>query len=276
MNDYPPAAPGTLDAYWLGQAGFILRSDERLVVIDPYLSDVLAEKYRGTMFSHARMMPPPLAVDAALGADMLLSTHVHSDHLDPGLIRPFMQANPDCQFVCPASADDVALQRGAPPERLVTMDAGGRVAYSSLKVEAIPSAHEELAHNDRGEHLFLGYIIEMGGVRVYHSGDCVPYAGLADTLASRRLDAAFLPVNGRNEQRRDSGFAGNFTIREAGELCAAAGIPLLVPHHFGMFAFNTVAEDDIRAGLDGMAGLRYSLPRVDERLVIPPGRGGRG
>ncbi|MCD8350906.1 MAG: MBL fold metallo-hydrolase [Planctomycetaceae bacterium] len=273
MDTYPPAAAGTLHVYWLGQAGFILRSDERLVVIDPYLSDALAAKYRETKFPHTRMMPPPLAVDAAIGADMLLSTHAHSDHLDPGLVRPFMEANPDCQLVCPSSADDTALARGAPPERLVTMDAGGRVAYSSLKVEAIASAHEKLTLNDRGENLFLGYIIEMGGVRVYHSGDCVPYEGLVDTLAAHRPDAALLPVNGRDDYRRDNGFAGNFTIPEAGELCVAAGIPLLIPHHFGMFAFNTVTEDEIRTGLDAIAGLEYRLPTVDQRLVIAPGRG---
>ncbi len=273
MAHYPPAAPGTLDAYWLGQAGFILRSDERLVVIDPYLSDALAEKYRDTRFPHTRMMPPPLAVDAAIGADMLLSTHAHSDHLDPGLIRPFMQANPDCQLVCPSSADDVALARGAPPERLVTMDAGGRLSYTSLKVEAIASAHEQVEYNDRGENKYLGFIVEMGGVRVYHSGDCVPYDGLTEVLAGHRLDAAFLPVNGRDDYRRDNGIAGNFTIREAGKLCVAAGIPLLVPHHFGMFAFNTVPEDDIRAGLDGISGLAYRMPVVGERLTIAPARG---
>lgn len=35
--------------YWIGQAGFILRhEDGPVIVMEPYVSDSLAEKYRGT------------------------------------------------------------------------------------------------------------------------------------------------------------------------------------------------------------------------------------
>jgi hypothetical protein len=34
--------------YWLGQAGFLVRTPRYTFLIDPYLSDSLAMKYRGT------------------------------------------------------------------------------------------------------------------------------------------------------------------------------------------------------------------------------------
>ena len=44
-----PPQPGIS---WLGQAGFLIRWREFRLVIDPYLSDSLATKYRGTRFPH--------------------------------------------------------------------------------------------------------------------------------------------------------------------------------------------------------------------------------
>lgn len=263
-----PLEPRTLNVFWLGQAGFALRSDKRLVIVDAYLSDALAKKYRDSLFTHRRMMPPPLAVDAAVKADFLLASHAHSDHLDPGLLGDFMKANPDCRLVCPASARTAAMERGAPKERIVAMEPGFRAQYDGVSIEAIASAHETVAHNDAGEHLFLGFVIEMAGLRLYHSGDCVPYEGLAAELAKRRIDVALLPVNGRDEFRTSHGIAGNFTIHEAARLCLSAGIPFIVPHHFGMFDFNTVSEAEIAQRLDGCVGLEYMLPAVDRMLVL--------
>lgn len=263
-----PDVPGALNVFWLGQAGFAFRSGKRLVLVDPYLSDALAAKYKGSLFTHQRMMPPPLAPDARVDADFLLATHAHSDHLDPGLIGPFLKNNPGCKLVCPASARDAAIQRGAPPERIIALEPGPRSAHDGFAVEAIPSAHETLDYNDRGEHLYLGYVIEMAGLRLYHSGDCVPYEGLAVELAKRRIDAAFLPVNGRDQFRTSHGIAGNFTIHEAARLCLTTGIRFIVPHHFGMFDFNTVSVGEIRQRLDGCLGLDYWLPSIGGVLKL--------
>ncbi len=48
-DDLAAVALGPLTIYWIGQAGFILRhADVPVVVMEPYVSDSLAEKYRGT------------------------------------------------------------------------------------------------------------------------------------------------------------------------------------------------------------------------------------
>lgn len=263
-----PTDPGSLNVFWLGQAGFAFRSDKRLLLADAYLSDALAKKYQGTLFTHQRMMPSPLAVDARVDADFLLASHAHSDHLDPGLLGPFMENNPNCQLVCPTSAKQTAVERGAPAERITTLEPGLGVAYDGVSIEAIASAHETVAYNDKGEHLFLGYVVEMAGIRFYHSGDCVPYDGLAVELAKRRIDIALLPVNGRDEFRTSHGIAGNFTIHEAARLCLTTGIRFMVPHHFGMFDFNTVNEAEIHQRLDGCLGLDYWLPSIGNMLAL--------
>lgn len=50
--------------HWLGQAGFILEYGGQRLLIDPYLSDTLENKYRGTATPHERMMASPISPDA--------------------------------------------------------------------------------------------------------------------------------------------------------------------------------------------------------------------
>ena len=70
--------------YWLGQAGFLIAGSGRRILIDPYLSDSLAEKYRGRTFTHERMMPAPIEVWELGPIDLVLITHQHTDHMDLG------------------------------------------------------------------------------------------------------------------------------------------------------------------------------------------------
>lgn len=257
------ASGGALSAWWLGQAGFLLEAGGARVLVDAYLSDTLAEKYRGTVFPHARMMPPPIEPGALEDVDVVLATHAHTDHLDPGTLRPIAAANPDCRFVVPASAVQVAISRGVPPDRLVRASAFAPLEVAGVRVHPLPSAHEQLALDDAGEHRFLGYVLELGGATVYHPGDCVPYPELPALLARHAVDLALLPVNGRDARRASSGVPGNFTLEEAMDLAAACRFGAVIGHHYGLFDFNTIdpaeARDRIAARAAQAAGSARAL-----------------
>lgn len=232
--------PGRVGLVWLGQAGFALGHRDLLMLIDPYLSDSLAHKYRGAYFPHERMVPVPIMPSQIALVDAVLCTHAHTDHMDPWTIRDLL-CNNDPTFVVPKAATSTAAERGIAFERTVAVDAGDHVELScGAAVDVLAAAHEELVTDDEGHHRFLGYVVTVGGVRVYHSGDCVPYDGLAERLSHLDVDVALLPINGRDEHRRSHGVPGNFTLDEAIELCRTARIGHLVGHHFGMFSFNTV------------------------------------
>ncbi|MCP4287321.1 MAG: MBL fold metallo-hydrolase, partial [Gammaproteobacteria bacterium] len=57
----PVSQPDEVHLWWLGQAGFALKYTDIVLLIDPYLSNFLAKKYKGKEFPHVRMMDPPLA-----------------------------------------------------------------------------------------------------------------------------------------------------------------------------------------------------------------------
>jgi L-ascorbate metabolism protein UlaG (beta-lactamase superfamily) len=250
--------------HWLGQAGFVLRlpgPPARTVLIDPYLSDYLAHKYRGQRFDHVRMMPTPIDARDLPPIDLVLCTHRHSDHMDPWTLPVIALANPECRFVVPRPEVDHASEIGVPASQIVPAVPGSPLELlPDLTVHSIPSAHEALDIDSDGNSRYLGYVIETAGRVLYHSGDCIPFPGQAEILAPLRIDAALLPVNGRDSNRSNHGVPGNFTWSEALDLCVAAGIPLLVPHHIGMFAFNTVDPALLPPALPAV---QVVIPRVE-------------
>jgi L-ascorbate metabolism protein UlaG (beta-lactamase superfamily) len=268
-----PLAPGAeATLYWLGQAGFAVRTRERLLLVDPYLSDSLAKKYKGREFPHVRMMRAPVAPEELRGVDAVFCTHRHSDHMDPGTLPQIERSNPQCRFIVPRADGAYLLSLGMDERNVLGMDAGESLSpFDGISVEAIPSSHEDLAINARGEHLYLGFIIRIGAITLYHSGDCIPYAGLAQALQVRSIDLALLPINGRNAYLSRHGIVGNFSLEEAVSLCRSAQIPFLVCHHFGMFAFNTVDPGEAQRAIDALdRKVRCILASVGTVCVLRP------
>ncbi len=236
-----PSSDVTL--YWLGQAGFAIRAGDRTLLIDPYLSDSLERKYRGSSTPHDRMMPAPITVDELPPVDLVLVTHQHTDHMDPETLAPLAARQPGLRFVVPGAALDEARRRiGVDDSRLEPASPGVLLTpLPGLDIVPIRAAHEAL------DPRFLGYGLSFDGVTIVHSGDTVPFAGQVAELQALHAHVALFPVNGRSAELAQKGIAGNFTLEEAVATASEAGIPWLVAHHYGMFAFNTAAPDTIDA-----------------------------
>lgn len=265
------AGGAALSAWWLGQAGFLIEGGGVRLVLDAYLSDTLAVKYRGKPFPHVRMMPPP-ADPAELGeVDLVLCTHGHTDHLDPGTLGPLAAASPGCRFVVPAAHAALAVSRAVPADRLVPASAFAPLEVAGVRIHPLPSAHEDLAVDAAGRHLFLGYVVELPGAALYHPGDCVPYPELPAHLARHAVDLALLPVNGRDARRAAGGVPGNFTLEEAMELAAGCRFGAVIGHHFGMFEFNTIDPQAARARIATRPELpAFLLAEPDVRYDLRP------
>jgi len=237
-----PAA-GSLNVWWMGQSGFLIKSPRGLLAIDLYLSDHLTEKYAATDRPHIRMTRAPLQGSDLRGVDLVLASHKHSDHLDPGTLPGLLEAS-RAILAIPEAIRDHALGLGLSEKRLVGLDAGDRIERAGFSVRAVPAAHESLDTDSHGRHLYLGFVIEAEGLRLYHSGDSVVYPGLSEELGPEPFDVLFLPINGRDASR---GVPGNMTAAEAVDLACEIGPRFVVAHHYDMFTFNTVPVAEFTA-----------------------------
>jgi L-ascorbate metabolism protein UlaG (beta-lactamase superfamily) len=255
-------AAGITRIYWLGQAGFIIETGAARMVIDPYLSDTLADKYRGTARPHERMTPAPVAPADLKSVDLVLCTHHHTDHMDPGTLVPMMAANQQALLVAPRAALQAVRERsGLADDRLRLIDAGETLTIGAVTITATRAAHETLETDDAGNHRFLGYLIDTGSMRIWHSGDCIPFDGLVEEVAALKPDLALLPVNGRRPELSDHGVPGNFTLEEAIGIARAIGCSAMVAHHYGLFAFNTEDPNVIDAASARTAGIQVVRAR---------------
>jgi L-ascorbate metabolism protein UlaG (beta-lactamase superfamily) len=232
---------GGLHIWWLGQSGFLVQWQQRHLLLDPYLSDSLTEKYRNTDKPHERMTARVVEPAQLDFIDVVVSTHSHTDHLDAATLGPLRAVNPALALVIPEADRTLVAERlQCPVEWPLGVDSKQTVAVKGFQITGVPAAHEQLERDAQGRYKFLGYIVAGDGWTIYHSGDTVLYPGMVETLRQWPIDVALLPINGRAPERR---VAGNLDGREAAELAKAIGARVVIPCHYDMFAFNTATPE---------------------------------
>ena len=262
VNATSPAR-GSIAVWWLGQSGYLIKSCGGTLLIDPYLSEHLTKKYAETARPHLRMTQAPLrgADMADIGIDLVLASHKHSDHLDPGTAPEIIRGSPRARLGLPAAVVDYAEGLGIDRGRMAGLVAGQTLEIRGFCVRAIPSAHEGLDTDGLGRHLYLGFVIEVEGLRLYHSGDSLAYDGLVEAIGGP-VDVMFLPINGRDPAR---GVAGNMTVAEAVDLANRVKPRYVVPHHYDMFTFNTVPVGEFESEAKRLgSGVRPRVLRCGE------------
>jgi L-ascorbate metabolism protein UlaG (beta-lactamase superfamily) len=225
--------------WWLGQSGFLIQYQGRHLLVDPYLSDSLTKKYAATDKPHVRMTALAISPERLDFIDVVTSSHNHTDHLDAETLGPLMRANPAIKLIIPEAnrqfvADRLQIGLGRP----VGIGDGGTAEVAGFHFTGIPSAHEEVGIE------YMGYVIRFGPWTIYHPGDTVLYAGMAERLQPFGVDLAMLPINGRAPERR---VPGNLNGREAAGLAKAIGARMVIPCHYEMFEFNTAPPDEFIA-----------------------------
>jgi L-ascorbate metabolism protein UlaG (beta-lactamase superfamily) len=227
--------------WWLGQSGFLLQWQSRYLLLDPYLSDSLTLKYAATDKPHVRMSEQALDPSKLGFVDVVTSSHNHTDHLDAETLRPILAANPNVQLVVPeANRAFVAERLGCAESLPIGMNDTLVKDIAGFRFYGIPSAHNTVERDELGHCKFMGYVVEFGEYRVYHSGDTLWYDGLDDLLLPFAVDVAMLPINGNRPERR---VAGNLNPEEAARLGKDIGAGCVIPHHYHLFAFNTEDPD---------------------------------
>lgn len=216
-------------AVWsLGQVGVILKADGRVLYVDPYLSE-----HEGRCFA------PPLKPEQVTNADFVFITHEHMDHFDPFTLKGVATASPHARFVAPFCCREPLRKLGVAEGRIIQARTDEWATADGLRFQPIPSAHYAMERDRQGNARYLGYLLQINGVTIYHAGDTIYYPGLLERLTAQPIDLAFLPINGRSWKREQMDIIGNLTSQEAADLAAAIRADMVIPTHWDLFAANT-------------------------------------
>jgi L-ascorbate metabolism protein UlaG (beta-lactamase superfamily) len=251
--------------WWLGQSGFLLQWQGKRVLFDPYLSDSLTRKYAQTNKPHVRISERVIDPMLLQGIDILTSSHNHTDHLDAETLQPILANNPQITFVIPEANRDFVVERvGCAKDFPVGLNDGQSLQSGLFTLHGVPAAHNELERDAQGNCRFMGYVLEFGSWKIYHSGDTLWYPGIVEVLKPFQVDIALLPINGNDPAR---GVAGNLNAQEAVELGLAIGAKLVIPHHYDLFEFNT-ADPQTFIYLAEKMGQPYKVLALGEAIKI--------
>jgi L-ascorbate metabolism protein UlaG (beta-lactamase superfamily) len=144
---------------YLNTSGFLLRSTEHRLLIDPRSKK-----------------------DGDVDGQYVYVTHRHPDHL--GGVNVFLERNPKARLICNFQ---VAKRFHKYRDRIILAENGKEIKAGPWSLRFVKSRHGAF----RGE-INYGLIVELNNFRFAHAGDAIEYTG----FSKERLDYFAIPIIG--------------------------------------------------------------------------------
>ena len=206
---------------WFGHASFLVvdkQSGQRFYYIDPYDLNVRVEP-----------------------ADLILVTHAHYDHCSPADVKRIL--TPKTVVVGPR---DCLEKLGIPRTQAMPMAPHAEFAVRGVPIKAVPAYNvkeERLSYHPK-RNGWVGFVLTVNGVRIYHAGDTDFIPEMKDL---GNIDVALLPIG------------GTYTMdaAEAAQAANAIAAKVTVPMHYKALLKDKAwqAEETFQAGVRGKVEL---------------------
>lgn len=199
---------------WWGHSSATVELDGVRVATDPLLTGRLAHLRR------AMPTPPP----AAATADLLLISHLHSDHLHLPSLRRFDRTVP---ILAPPGT--AALAGDLAADRIREVRPGDELEVDGLHVQVLPSHHDGRRHPlSRFHPPALGFRVSGRTHSVWYPGDTGLFSAMHDI---QEVDLALVPIGGWGPTLGEE----HLDPAEAAEALRRVGARTAVPVHYGTY-----------------------------------------
>ncbi|MDP8253842.1 MAG: MBL fold metallo-hydrolase [Candidatus Kaelpia aquatica] len=178
-----------LDAIeWLSHASFRIEYEGKVIYIDPW---------------RVKDLKP---------ADLVLITHPHFDHFSEEDILKLIKNG--TSVVLPKNIKSSSFEDA----NIITMAPYDYKDVAGFKIRAIPAYNVDKENHPKSSS-WLGYLIEIGGLLIYHAGD----TDLIPEMDDLNVDIALLPIG------------GTYTMDGREAACAAERVKAktVIPMHYG-------------------------------------------
>ena len=162
--------PGQIGLWYLGGAGYVLRTAQTTLLIDPFIGP-------GHPPEWTRATPPAFAPgQVPTKVDVVLLTHEHDDHTDPVALDA-VRLRTEATVIGPKTCIAAVKQNKWPAKRCQILPHHATLVLNDLRITAVPMQDP----NAKGCN---GYVLECGRTTILHCGDSHYFAGFVD-LAKR-------------------------------------------------------------------------------------------
>lgn len=203
---------------FLGQAGLLFETNDKTIVIDPYLSNSV-EKIN---FKNRRRQ----AIDERflkIRPDVLIFTHDHPDHYDEETVKHYFRENSKILVLSPFSVWKEVKKFGG-DNNYVMFNAGTQWSEGGVVFRAIDAEHSD--------DYAIGVLLEAEEKKYYITGDTL-YNEKIFHIVPEGIYAIFLPINGAGN---------NMNVADAKQFAERIRAEKVVPLHFGLFDSMTGEE----------------------------------
>jgi len=150
-------------------------------------------------------------------ADLIFITHEHYDHYSEEDIEK-VKKDDSIIIIIPKDLLTTLFKKGYNKNNIITVEPNKEYFVQGIKFETIPAYNVNKSFHPK-EKAWIGYVIEIKGIRYYIAGD----TDLTEENKKVKCDVALVPVGGT--------YTMNF--KEASELINEIKPKIAVPTHYG-------------------------------------------
>lgn len=208
---------------YVGNSGFLVTIGENKILIDGIFTGFAPEYIQPAEIQEliANAQPPFDNID------LILATHAHDDHFNLNRVADYLLKNPGTAFVSTPGAADSFLRRPQLKDRVtsIALKSGEsrELTVNGIRVVAYDISHGFGANGETYPN--LGFLVDVNGVKFFHSGDMDPSI----------VTATYLKMLGLPEEKIDIAFLQHFSFRSTDSFSLATeGIAAryYVPIHY--------------------------------------------
>lgn len=161
--------------------------------------------------------------------DMIFITHDHFDHFSAEDIERVRKE--DTVFVFPKAMEGDVAALGIPRENMLAAAAGQKICVGNIEAEAIPAYNIGKPFHPKSDG-WVGYIITVGGQRIYIAGD----TDITEENKRVECDVALVPIGGKY----------TMNAAEAAELINIIKPAAAIPIHYGSVAGSAEMAEEFK------------------------------
>ncbi|MCX7990677.1 MAG: MBL fold metallo-hydrolase [Proteobacteria bacterium] len=173
--------------YWLGHSSFKIKYLSKVIYIDPFKLKEGEEK-----------------------ADIILMTHPHFDHTSEEDVKKILKDD----TVLVGVEESLAKFRG----NKKALKVGDKINIDNIEIFSVPAYNVDKKFHPKSNG-WLGFILNLGGVKIYHTGD----TDRIPEMKNIKVNIALLPVSGTYVMSADEAVQSAIDIKP----------DIAIPMHYG-------------------------------------------